>query len=89
MSDKTILQFVLFFECPDAVCIDRCLGRGAGRVDDNIDSLTKRFQVFHNESLPIVEHYDKENLVRRIDSEPPAELVFEDVRKAFADYDAQ
>lgn len=89
MSDKTDLQFVLFFECPDSVCIDRCLSRGTGRVDDNMSSLKARFDVFHNDSLPIVDYYDKRNLVRRVDSEPPAEIVFEDVRKAFADYDAQ
>lgn len=89
MSDKTDLQFVLFFECPDSVCIDRCLSRGTGRVDDNMDSLKKRFDVFHNESLPIVDYYDKKNLVRRVDSEPPPELVFDEVRKAFADYGAQ
>lgn len=89
MSEKTDLQFVLFFECPDSVCIDRCLSRGTGRVDDNMSSLKARFDVFHNDSLPIVDYYDKKNLVRRVDSEPPAEIVFEDVRKAFADYDAQ
>lgn len=89
MSDKVNLQFVLFFECPDAVCIDRCLSRDSGRVDDNMDSLKKRFDVFHNTSMPIVNHYDLLDLVRRVDSEPPAEIVFEDVRKAFNDYDAK
>lgn len=89
MQDKVNLQFVLFFECPDAVCIDRCLSRGTGRVDDNMDSLKKRFNVFYSETMPIVDHYDRENLVRRVNSEKPAELVFEDVRQAFNDFNAK
>lgn len=89
MEAKVNLQFVLFFECPDGVCIDRCLNRGTGRSDDNIDSLKKRFNVFYTETMPIVDYYDKKNLVRRVKSEKPAELVFEDVRQAFNDYDAK
>lgn len=89
MEDKVDLQFVLFFECPDSICIDRCLGRNTGRIDDNMESLKKRFDVFHKDSLPIVDYYDCKYLVRRVDSSPPPELVFEEVRKAFADYDAK
>lgn len=89
MENKVNLQFVLFFECPDDVCIDRCLNRGTGRVDDNMDSLKKRFNVFHNETVPIVDYYEQKSLVRRVKSEKPAELVFDEVRQAFADYDAK
>lgn len=89
MEAKVNLQFVLFFDCPDAVCIDRCLNRGTGRTDDNIDSLKKRFNVFYSETMPIVDHYERKCLVRRLNGEKPAELVFEDVREAFADYDAK
>lgn len=89
MEAKVNLQFVLFFDCPDSVCIDRCLNRGTGRTDDNIDSLKKRFNVFYSETMPIVDHYERQTLVRRLNSEKPAELVFEDVRQAFTDYDAK
>ncbi|XP_031633581.1 UMP-CMP kinase 2 [Contarinia nasturtii] len=89
MESKVNLQFVLFFECPESVCIDRCLGRGTGRTDDNVDSLKKRFNVFYTETMPIVDHYDRQNLVRHVKSEKPAELVFEDVIEAFTDYNAK
>lgn len=89
MESKVLLQFVLFFECSDAICIDRCLHRGTGRTDDNIDSLKKRFNVFYSETMPIVDYYDKLSLVRRVNSERPADLVFEEVQKAFADYNAK
>lgn len=83
------LQFVLFFECPDAVCIDRCLGRNTGRTDDNVDSLKKRFTVFHTETMPIVDYYEQKYLVRRVNGEKPSELVFGDVSQAFSDYNAK
>lgn len=89
MDNKCDLQLVLFFQCPDAICIDRCLGRGSGRVDDNMDSLKRRFQVFHNDSMPIVDYFDRQNMVRRINGEPPAELVFTEVETAFKDYNCK
>lgn len=89
MEAKVNLQFVLFFDCSDAICIDRCLNRNTGRSDDNIESLKKRFNVFYSETMPIVDHYDKMHLVRRVNSEKPAELVFEDVRQAFNDFNAK
>lgn len=89
MEEKVNLQFVLFFNCSESVCIDRCLSRNTGRVDDNIESLKKRFDVFYRESLPIVDYYDNQHLVRKVDGTPPPDLVFEQVRKAFADYNAK
>mgnify|MGYP006202093375 CR=1 FL=1 len=38
VDDKVNVQFVIFFECPTEVCIERCLLRGqhSGRADDNV-----------------------------------------------------
>ncbi|XP_053614718.1 UMP-CMP kinase [Plodia interpunctella] len=86
MSDKTTLLFVLFFECSRDLCTERCLGRGAagsGRSDDNLDSLQKRFNTYLNDTMPIVEHYEQQGLVRKINAEVAPEKVFEDVKKAF------
>ena len=46
MGEKTIVKFVLFFDCSETVCVERCLKRGkagSGRTDDNLESLKKRF----------------------------------------------
>ncbi|KAJ0173933.1 hypothetical protein K1T71_010079 [Dendrolimus kikuchii] len=86
MSDKTKLLFVLFFECSRDICTERCLGRGAagsGRSDDNLESLQKRFNTYLNDTMPIINHYDQQGLVRRINAEAAPETVFEDVKKAF------
>lgn len=45
MGDKANVKGVLFFECSEKICVERCLERGksSGRSDDNEESLTKRF----------------------------------------------
>lgn len=89
MEAKVDLQLVLFFNCPNDVCKERCLSRGTGRSDDNVDSLEKRFKVFDLETMPIVDYYEQKYLVRRVNSEKPPELVFADVQQAFNDYNAK
>lgn len=88
MSSKVSLQFVLVFDCSEDVCVERCLNRGAagsGRSDDNLESLKKRFNTFYVDSLPIIEHYAAENLVRKIDGSPEPNVIFEKVKNVFAD----
>lgn len=86
MTGKVDLLFVLFFDCAAEICIQRCLKRGAegsGRIDDNMEVLEKRIQTFVNDSMPIIKHYEKLHLVRRVDATKTPELVFEDVKVIF------
>ncbi|NP_001040356.1 UMP-CMP kinase [Bombyx mandarina] len=86
MSDKTKLLFVLFFECSREICTERCLRRGAagsGRSDDNVESLKKRFNTYLNDTMPIINYYDKLGLVRRINAEEEPDQVFDKVKVAF------
>lgn len=86
MSDKTKLLFVLFLECSRDICTKRCLGRGAagsGRSDDNLESLQKRFNTYLNDTMPIIEHYDQQGLVKRINAEVASKQVFDSVKALF------
>lgn len=86
MSDKTKLLFVLFFECSQDKCTERCLGRGAagsGRSDDNLESLQKRFNTHLNDTMPIIDYYDQLELVRRINAENAPDAVFDSVKEVF------
>lgn len=86
MSDKVDLLFVLFFDCSQETCVERCLKRGAagsGRSDDNMESLKKRIQTFINDSLPIIEYYKEKDLVRRVEASKAPEDVFEEVKQIF------
>ncbi|CAH1135946.1 unnamed protein product [Ceutorhynchus assimilis] len=85
MANKVNLQFVLFFDCPLETCSERILKRGAtsGRVDDNAESLKKRFNTYASETKPIIDHYAKQNLVRTIDATKSEEEVYQEVEKLF------
>lgn len=86
MSDKVDLLFVLFFDCSQETCVDRCLKRGAagsGRSDDNMESLKKRIQTFINDSMPIIDYYKEKDLVRRVEASKAPEDVFEEVKQIF------
>ncbi|KAL5968170.1 UMP-CMP kinase 2 [Taenia solium] len=42
MSDKAKVLQVVVLDCPDNVCIERCLRRHSGRIDDNEQTLKNR-----------------------------------------------
>ena len=63
---------VLYLECPEQVCIDRILKRGGQRVDDNIESIKKRFNLLN---------LQKHAPVHRIKADQTIEKCFEDIDK--------
>uniref|UniRef100_A0A0E0EEN0 UMP-CMP kinase n=1 Tax=Oryza meridionalis TaxID=40149 RepID=A0A0E0EEN0_9ORYZ len=78
--------FVLFFDCSEEEMERRLLARNQGRVDDNIETIRKRFKVFVESSLPVIEHYNAKDKVKKIDAAKPISEVFEDVKAIFAPY---
>ncbi|KAK2159842.1 hypothetical protein LSH36_145g06024 [Paralvinella palmiformis] len=86
MEGKHKLQFVLFFDCANDICIKRCLDRGkagSGRSDDNLDSLKKRIITYNGCTRPIIDYYNKLGLVRQVEASGMPEQVFELVKKHF------
>ncbi|XP_051169266.1 UMP-CMP kinase [Leptopilina boulardi] len=84
MENKVDLKGVFFFDCNKETCLNRCLNRGAegsGRSDDNLDTLKKRLDNYVIDTVPIIEHYEREGLVYKFDSMKEPEKVFEDVEK--------
>jgi len=79
--------FVLFFDCPEEEMERRLLSRNQGREDDNIETIRKRFKVFLESSLPVIEHYTAREKVRKIDAGRPVEEVFESVKALFTPKD--
>ncbi|XP_055944758.1 UMP-CMP kinase-like [Argiope bruennichi] len=86
MGEKADVRFILFIDCSEDACIERCLKRGAegsGRSDDNIDSLKKRFRTFHEDTLPIVNQFSEKGMVLKVDGGQDPDTVFQKIRELF------
>ena len=61
-------QFTLYFECSEETLVERLLKRGksSGRIDDNIESIKKRFQTFKDTSFPVIEYYEEKGKVHKV-----------------------
>ncbi|XP_055902294.1 UMP-CMP kinase-like [Eupeodes corollae] len=83
MADKVNFQFIMFFDCSEELCIQRCLKRGesSGRCDDNMETLKKRIASHIKDSLPIIEIYKKMGSVIKIDASTHLEVMYKEVEK--------
>ncbi|CAF0911236.1 unnamed protein product [Rotaria sordida] len=84
MDGKANVQCVLFFDCDEKTCVARCLdrgGKGSGRTDDNEESLKKRIVTYNESTRPVVELYEKDNLVKRVDASKDVDKKLEELLK--------
>lgn len=79
-------KFILYFECPEAEMLKRLMKRGetSGRLDDNIESIKKRFQTFRDTSYPVIEYYAGKGLVRKISCLDSVDKVYKDTKSIIA-----
>ena len=77
-------RFTLFFHASEGVLMERLLNRAktSGRDDDNVESIRKRFKVFEETSMPVVELFEKQGRVERINAEHSPDEVYTAVRAA-------
>jgi adenylate kinase len=59
---------VLVLEVDEEELVQRLLGRAAkeGRSDDNIDSIRQRLKVYHAQTAPLIDFYERRGVVRRV-----------------------
>jgi len=76
-------KFTLFFDCPEYVMQERLLNRGrtSGRADDNAESIKKRFKVFEETSMPVVDYFEKQDKVVKIPATKTPDEVYAVVRE--------
>ncbi|PKA50100.1 UMP-CMP kinase [Apostasia shenzhenica] len=82
-------EFVLFLDCPQDELERRLLNRNQGRDDDNIETIRKRFKVFIESTLPVIEFYTMKGKVRKIDASKSVGEVFEDVKVVFSQFEVE
>jgi adenylate kinase len=74
----------LLLEVPREVILNRLLKRSRelGRTDDTPDVIAKRFDVYEEQTRPLVEFYEKLGKVRRVDGVGEVDEVAARVRRA-------
>lgn len=64
----------------EGVC-DVCGEKLVLRDDDQPETVKNRLDVYHKETQPLIEYYEKAGVVSTIDGTQPMDKVFEDIRK--------
>jgi adenylate kinase len=65
--------YAVNLEVPDDVLVQRMLGRG--RQDDTEDVIRRRLQVYHDQTAPLINFYQKHHKLTSIDGDTPPEAV--------------
>lgn len=80
----TKIHAVVGLEVDEQELIRRMLERGkvSGRLDDNLETIQKRLQVYHKQTQPLHEFYVKQGRYHSIDGNNDVEAIFDDIRKA-------
>lgn len=80
-------KFVLFFDCPKEEMVKRVMSRNQGRVDDNLDTMEKRLEVFSGLNLPVIDYYSKKGKVYKISAVGTEDEIFEKVCSIFTAFE--
>lgn len=70
----------LIYDTPDVVEIcNKCGGRLVQRDDDKEEIIKRRFEVYTQETLPLVDYYQKKNILTKIDANKDVKGVFKEL----------
>ncbi|ELZ17370.1 adenylate kinase [Haloterrigena salina JCM 13891] len=68
----------------EGVC-DECGGELIQRDDDTEETVRDRLEVYHENTEPVIEHYDEQGDLERVDGERAPDEVWEDVKATIED----
>lgn len=77
-SCENCKEAVILREGESELCA-KCGGKLSQRADDTEEGIRKRLNVFKEETLPVIEYFEKKNLVSRINGAQSVEKVFGDI----------
>jgi UMP-CMP kinase len=77
-NDQIRIKFALYFDCPESEMEKRLIKRGetSGRDDDNVEAIKKRFRTFMQETIPVIEYFEKKSLLKTVKAVGTQEDVF-------------
>lgn len=68
----------------EGIC-DRCGGELVQRPDDNVETVTNRINVYEEQTQPLVDYYDEEGCLVRINGNQSLEKIFADIVTALGE----
>ena len=85
-AKRRTVDRVLLLDVEEQELVKRLLGRAAkeGRSDDNLESITQRLKVFHQQTAPLIAFYEKRGVVRRVSGMGTVDEIAARMRQAAA-----
>lgn len=68
----------------EGIC-DVCNGELILRDDDKPETVKARLEVYHKQTQPLIEYYEKQELLLTVDGNRDVEVVFSDIKKALGE----
>ena len=75
-------DYVLNLEVPDEVLVTRLLERK--RKDDNESTIRRRLEVYHQDTVPVIDFYQQRETLKTIDGDRSMEEVSQQLKEAIA-----
>ncbi|MDE5875497.1 MAG: adenylate kinase [Muribaculaceae bacterium] len=77
----TDLHSVVGLEVPEEELVGRMLNRGkeTGRADDNLETIRKRLDVYHNQTSPLRDYYTKEGKYMPVNGSGDIDEIFRQI----------
>lgn len=77
LSKNLELPFIINLELEEEEATKRVMSRAknSNRIDDNLEVVTERFKVYHQETQPLLNYYIEQNRLVQIDGRPSIEEV--------------
>lgn len=79
----TKVHAVVGLEVKDEELVDRILKRGkeTGRADDNLETVRKRLEVYHNRTCPLRDFYINEGMYHGINGSGSVDKIFNSIKE--------
>ena len=83
MKDLAEVKGALYIEVSNEEMKKRLLGRNEGRADDNEETITKRLETFDKETKPIVDYFEKQGNLIKIDGMKTVDEISKEIAEKF------
>ena len=76
---------VFVFEVDERELVQRILSRGetSGRSDDTVESIKVRFEIYTQDTEPLIDFYNKQDKVLKINAVGEIDLIYRNIAKHF------